>query len=191
MDSSVSPKDDSWFLRVCHHISNAVYDASDAPTDMSGNRRNGIRTKHRRWILLRQTYLRRATYCLTLSCLVRNFLYGFLRSRNLQSSSHQFSKVSKSSKSTINDSRCYCVNSLLLLKYARSGCDKFRAPYRHGARQCGGCSLYLLVPYIASGGTRWRSWLRHCATNRKVVVSILDGVIGLFIDTILPAALWP
>ena len=25
MDSSVSPKDEMWFLRVCHHISNAVY----------------------------------------------------------------------------------------------------------------------------------------------------------------------
>jgi hypothetical protein len=25
MDSSVSPKDKIWFLRVCHHISNAVY----------------------------------------------------------------------------------------------------------------------------------------------------------------------
>ena len=25
MDSSVSPKDDIWFLRVCHHISNTVY----------------------------------------------------------------------------------------------------------------------------------------------------------------------
>jgi hypothetical protein len=25
MDSSVSPKDETWFLRVCHHISNAVY----------------------------------------------------------------------------------------------------------------------------------------------------------------------
>ena len=27
MDSSVSPKDEIWFLRVCHHISNAVYHA--------------------------------------------------------------------------------------------------------------------------------------------------------------------
>jgi hypothetical protein len=27
---------------------------------------------------------------------------------------------------------------------------------------------------------RWRSWLRHCATNRKVAVSIPDGVIGIF-----------
>ena len=25
MDSSVSPKDEIWFLRVCDHISNAVY----------------------------------------------------------------------------------------------------------------------------------------------------------------------
>jgi len=25
MDSYVSPKDEIWFLRVCHHISNAVH----------------------------------------------------------------------------------------------------------------------------------------------------------------------
>jgi hypothetical protein len=25
MDSSVAPKDEIWFLRVCHHVSNAVY----------------------------------------------------------------------------------------------------------------------------------------------------------------------
>jgi hypothetical protein len=29
-------------------------------------------------------------------------------------------------------------------------------------------------------GTRWRSWLRHCATKRKVAGSISDGVIGIF-----------
>jgi hypothetical protein len=29
-------------------------------------------------------------------------------------------------------------------------------------------------------GTRWRSWLRHCATSRKVTGSIPDGVIGIF-----------
>ena len=28
--------------------------------------------------------------------------------------------------------------------------------------------------------TRWRSWLRHSATNRKVACSIPDGVIGIF-----------
>ena len=31
-----------------------------------------------------------------------------------------------------------------------------------------------------NGGTRWRSWLRHCATNRKVAGSIPDGGIGIF-----------
>ena len=33
---------------------------------------------------------------------------------------------------------------------------------------------------IFIGGTRWRSWLRHHATSRKVTGSILDGVIGIF-----------
>ena len=28
--------------------------------------------------------------------------------------------------------------------------------------------------------TRWRSWLGHCATSRKVAVSIPDGAIGIF-----------
>jgi len=28
MDSSVSAEDEIWFLRVCHHISNAVYNIS-------------------------------------------------------------------------------------------------------------------------------------------------------------------
>ena len=31
--------------------------------------------------------------------------------------------------------------------------------------------------------------LQHCATSRKVAGSIPDGVIGIFIDIILPAAL--
>jgi len=36
-------------------------------------------------------------------------------------------------------------------------------------------------------GTRWRSWLRHYATSRKVAGSIPDGVI----DIILPAHCGP
>jgi len=28
--------------------------------------------------------------------------------------------------------------------------------------------------------TLWHSWLRHCATSRKVAGSISDGVIGIF-----------
>ena len=41
------------------------------------------------------------------------------------------------------------------------------------------------------GGTRWRRWLTHCATSQKVAGSIPDGVIGIFIDIILPVALRP
>ena len=37
------------------------------------------------------------------------------------------------------------------------------------------------------GGTRWRSWLRHCATSRKVAGSIPDGVTGIF----LTQSFWP
>jgi len=33
--------------------------------------------------------------------------------------------------------------------------------------------------------------LRRFATNRCVAVSIPDGVIGIFIDIILPIVLWP
>jgi len=29
-------------------------------------------------------------------------------------------------------------------------------------------------------GTRWRSWLWHCATSRKVACSIPEDVIGIF-----------
>jgi hypothetical protein len=41
------------------------------------------------------------------------------------------------------------------------------------------------------GGTQWHSWLRHCATSQKGMGSIPDDVTGIFIDIILPAALWP
>ena len=34
--------------------------------------------------------------------------------------------------------------------------------------------------WVLWGGTRWRSWLRHRATSRKVAGSIPDGVIGIF-----------
>jgi hypothetical protein len=33
---------------------------------------------------------------------------------------------------------------------------------------------------IRHGGTQWCSWLRHCATSRKVMGSIPDGVTGIF-----------
>ena len=39
---------------------------------------------------------------------------------------------------------------------------------------------FILDRYLSRfRGTRWRSWLRHCATSRKVAGSIADGV-GIF-----------
>jgi len=38
--------------------------------------------------------------------------------------------------------------------------------------------LYFPVVFL-NLGTRWRSWLRHCATSRKFAGSIPDGV-GIF-----------
>jgi hypothetical protein len=49
----------------------------------------------------------------------------------------------------------------------------------------------LLCLHILLRGIRWRGWFRHCATTRKVVGSVPDGITGILIEIILPAALWP
>jgi hypothetical protein len=47
--------------------------------------------------------------------------------------------------------------------------------------------IIIIIITIILRATRWRSWLRNCATSRKVAVSIPDGVTDIF----FPAALWP
>ena len=42
------------------------------------------------------------------------------------------------------------------------------------------CPLHLSNCFWFGEGTRWRSWLRHCFTSRRVAGSIPDGVIGIF-----------
>jgi hypothetical protein len=43
------------------------------------------------------------------------------------------------------------------------------------------CSLPSIIRVVKSRRrTRWHSWLRHCATSRKVADSILDSIIGVF-----------
>ena len=46
---------------------------------------------------------------------------------------------------------------------------------KHVARQ-----FILYGLFTERGGTRWRSWLRHWVTSRKVAGSIPDGVVGIF-----------
>jgi hypothetical protein len=38
----------------------------------------------------------------------------------------------------------------------------------------------VFISLLSYRGTRWRSWLRHCTTSRKVMVSIPDVVIAIF-----------
>ena len=40
--------------------------------------------------------------------------------------------------------------------------------------------IYFMLSINVRWGTRWYSWLRHCATSRKVTGSIPDGVTGIF-----------
>jgi len=40
-----------------------------------------------------------------------------------------------------------------------------------------------------AGGARWRSWVKHCVTSRKVKVSVPNGSLEVFIDLFLLAAL--
>ena len=42
------------------------------------------------------------------------------------------------------------------------------------------CGFAIFLFYLNRWGTPWRSWLRHCATSRKVAVSFPDGVSGIF-----------
>jgi len=41
-------------------------------------------------------------------------------------------------------------------------------------------TIKISTVYVFSWGTRWRSWLRHCATSWHVAGSISDGVTGIF-----------
>jgi hypothetical protein len=40
--------------------------------------------------------------------------------------------------------------------------------------------LDFAIAYVKYRATAVAQWLRYCATNRKVAVSIPDGVIGIF-----------
>jgi hypothetical protein len=43
-----------------------------------------------------------------------------------------------------------------------------------------GIQIGTMRHFKGGGGTRWRSWLRHCTTSRKVASSIPNGVIRIF-----------
>jgi len=51
---------------------------------------------------------------------------------------------------------------------------------KYRCRSYTGCILHFRALLLICWGTRWRSWLRPCATSRKFAGSIPDGVIGIF-----------
>ena len=55
------------------------------------------------------------------------------------------------------------------------GSRELRFPVYVTMGQDGGKVLYIYIRV-----TWWRSWLRHCATNRKVASSIPGGVTRIF-----------
>jgi len=65
--------------------------------------------------------------------------------------------------------------------------DSLRLCFKWQNRECGNFRTVCWGEW----GTWWHSWLRHCATSRKVTGLIPDGVIGVFHWHILLAVLWP
>jgi len=57
-----------------------------------------------------------------------------------------------------------------IVRYIRTGRGCFRTV----------CHSLFAYRQFYGGGTLWRSWLRHCATNRKVAGSIPNSLIGIF-----------
>jgi hypothetical protein len=48
------------------------------------------------------------------------------------------------------------------------------------AAEKSGVTVMILQVNTMGSGTRWRSWLRHCATSRMAAGSISDGAIRVF-----------
>ena len=74
---------------------------------------------------------------------------------------------------------CSTWNTFLVVCCACSGVSSYSS-VSHFQNICWSNKCHKFIPvHIQKGGTRWRSWLRHCATSRKDACSIPDGVIGI------------
>jgi hypothetical protein len=79
---------------------------------------------------------------------------------------------------TVSSQRRTSIKQFLIRVSARCTVLSHKMIYKFPGRSCGNRITFVLTKW----GARcwWRSWLRHCATNRKVAGLIPDGVIGLF-----------
>ena len=74
---------------------------------------------------------------------------------------------------------CACANTFQLACTSACGISIMVGHIRHKI-----CEMLLrtsLTVLLDKVGTQWLSWLRHCATSRRVVGSIPKGVIGIFL----------
>jgi hypothetical protein len=75
-------------------------------------------------------------------------------------------EVTEFFKLGVSSVRCNIVEVCNSINYAQKCFNKL-------------CCYKCIVP-TNFGGTRWPSWLRHCATNRKVMGLTPNVVIGIF-----------
>ena len=95
------------------------------------------------------------------NCILHDVVHGFLARRFLRSKCHTVLRYT-------------CKRNLVYVY------KKNMVPPSADFHENHKSSIYLLYPISPQGGTRWRSWLRHRATSRKVSGSILDVVFGIF-----------
>jgi hypothetical protein len=83
----------------------------------------------------------------------------------------------------ITTTRCVITRKSAFLRYAHLFLTTFKRVRYVSDEPCK-CfrlqSAFRFSEVTVSWGTRWRSWLRQCATSRRVAASIPDGVTGIF-----------
>jgi len=76
------------------------------------------------------------------------------------------------------------AHSICVYTYVRSSCMRLLGKNGEYLKQFGKIKLEvkrtITRPRLSKRVTRWRSWLRHCATSQEVACSNPDGVIGIF-----------
>ena len=80
---------------------------------------------------------------------------------------------------------CHILPSVIFRLHIQRGTKRIMFSFEYEglySLYCSGNFAGILVVLEAYTGTAVAQWLRYCATNRKVAVSIPAGVTGFFID---------
>ena len=102
-----------------------------------------------------------ASYFWSLGCGGIVEIQGFIRYLNLDQQTYSESSRFEWNEGTNMPAKCSLINDTV-------HCYVFRFQWNY----------HQAINSVR--GTRWRSWLRHCATSQKVAGLIFDCVIGIF-----------